>query len=165
MKEVTYIVSQDVERAVVRVRLLLEAVPYIVLCNEMARERMEAPSEEAGREEVYEGVDTKSLDEGVVKHKFGDEVGEVPLRECLGPHETRAERIKEYLERPTQKRDDVSNSFLRHKEVQTYAKKTFPRTLFRRMSSMLVGKSVSIPSSPRNLWCSMWYLYYIVILQ
>ena len=126
---------------------------------------MEASSEEAGREEVYEGVDTKSLDEGVVKHKFGDEVGEVPLRKCLGPHEARPERVEEYLERPTQQRDGVSNSFLIYKEVQTYAKKTFPRTLFKRMSSMLVGKSVSIPSSPRNLWCSMWYLCYIVILQ
>ena len=40
----------------------------------------------------------------------------------------------------------------------TYAKKTLPRTLFKQRSSIREGRSVSTPSSPRNLWCSMWYL-------
>ena len=66
----------------------------------MARERVKAPSEKAGCEKVYEGVNPESLHEGVVEDDLGNKVGEVPLRERLYAHEARAKRVEEYLERP-----------------------------------------------------------------
>lgn len=42
-------------------------------------------------------------------------------------------------------------------KVHTHAKNSLPNTFFKNRSSKLVGKSVSMPSSPRYRWCSWWY--------
>ena len=42
----TDIVGEDVEPAVIRIRFLLQSVPYIMFCNEVASQRMQAASPE-----------------------------------------------------------------------------------------------------------------------
>ena len=99
----TYIVGKDVERAVVGVCFLLEAIPNVVLGDEVASERVQTTREEAGHEQVDERVLPADRDEGVVEDELGDEIGEMPLREGLRAHEARAEGVEEDLECPAGK--------------------------------------------------------------
>ena len=94
----THVVREDVQRAVVGVCLLLEAVPNVVLGDEVARERVQAAGEEAGHEQVDKRVLPTCRDKDVVEDELRDEVREVPLREGLRAHEARAEGVEEDLE-------------------------------------------------------------------
>jgi len=49
---VANIVSQDVQRAIIAVRLLVEAIPYIMLSDEVTRTWMQTSGEEAREEQV-----------------------------------------------------------------------------------------------------------------
>lgn len=99
----THVVREDVQRAVVGVCLLLEAVPNVVLGDEVARERVQAAGEEAGHEQVDKRVLPTCRDKDVVEDELRDEVREVPLREGLRAHEARAEGVEEDLECPAGK--------------------------------------------------------------
>ena len=142
------IVREEVERAVIGVRLLVEAVPDIVLGDEVACSRVERTGEERGEEEVKEGARAEATDEKVVKDELDGYVDEVPDGGRLGTDETWTESVEEDLESSG---GQGSGPALHRVLVFTYAKKVFPRTLLRHRSSKLVGKSVSIPSSPRCL--------------
>ena len=71
-----------------------------MLRDEVPRERMQAPSKEARREQIDEGAGPEGLDKHVIKDKLGDQIDEVPLSECLCAHEARSERVEQDLERP-----------------------------------------------------------------
>ena len=58
-KGTTYVVRENIEGAVVGVRLLLQAVPYIVLRDEVPRKRVQAPSEEARRKQIEDRKSTR----------------------------------------------------------------------------------------------------------
>ena len=63
----THVVRKDVERAVVGVCLLLEPVPEVVLRDEVSCTWVETACEEAGHEEVDEGIQAKRLQDHDVK--------------------------------------------------------------------------------------------------
>ncbi len=83
-----------------------------------------------------------------------EDVEEVPGGELLDAHEGGSECVEEDLECSVCDgggRELVLWERERERERETYAKKTLPRTLLRSASSIPVGRSVSIPSCPRNL--------------
>lgn len=94
----THVVREDVQRAVVRVRLLREAVPEVVLRDEVARARVQAAREEARHDQVDERAHAEGRDERVVERELEGDVVEVPCGEALGAHETGAQGVEEDLE-------------------------------------------------------------------
>ena len=66
----------------------MQAVPDVVLGDEVACKGVQAPCEETGEEQVEEGPRAEGLHEGVVEDELGDQVDEVPLRERLCAHKT-----------------------------------------------------------------------------
>jgi hypothetical protein len=113
--------------------------------------RVQTAREEAGHEEIDEGAGTGEVPEEKVEGELDDEVVEVPFGGCLGADEAWAECVEEDLEGAVQPLDEKG------REIGSYAKKVLPRTLLRQTSSRREGRSVSMPSSPRCLWCSIWY--------
>jgi len=95
----THVISQNVERAVVAIRLLVHPVPKIMFGDEVARAWVEASGEEAASDEVDERFGAKAADEGVVEDELGQDVEEMPARQALGADKGGSEGVKEYLER------------------------------------------------------------------
>ena len=94
----THVVSEDIHGAVIAVRLLLEAVPEVVLGDEMACGWVERTGEETGREEVEQRAGAEELQKRAVEEKLCDGVGEVCACEGLSPDEGGADGVEKYLE-------------------------------------------------------------------
>jgi hypothetical protein len=92
------VVGEDVERAIVRVRLLVEAVPEVVLGDEVAGERVERAGEEGGEEEVEEGGPAPGADDERVEGELREQVGGVPPCRGLCADEAGPEGVEEDLE-------------------------------------------------------------------
>ena len=76
----THVISQNVERAVIAIRLLVHSVPKVVFRDEVARTWVEAACEEAAGDEVDERLGAKSADEEIVEDELGEDVEEMPAR-------------------------------------------------------------------------------------
>jgi hypothetical protein len=92
------IIREDVQGPVVAVGLLVETVPEVVLCDEVAGAGVEAAGEEAAGDEVEEGCPAKVGDEDVVEEELDEDVEEVPLGKALGADKGGAEGVEEDLE-------------------------------------------------------------------
>lgn len=115
----TYIVSQYVQRAVVGVSLLLEAIPNIMLGNEVASHRVEATSEEARRDEVNKRACTKRFHQYVIESELNDNVEVMPGRELLCSDDSGSEGIEQNLERCE---EDFSEDIIEAKQFETRRK-------------------------------------------
>lgn len=93
-----YIVREDVQRAVITECLLLHAVPEVVLGDEVARARVQAPGEEAAGDKVDERPRAEGRDERVVEDELDDDVENVPAGQTLAANECGAEGVEEDLE-------------------------------------------------------------------
>lgn len=93
------------------------------------------------------------MDDQVVGGEDDEEVEEVIEGGALGADEARSEGVEEDLEGATPRpRTIISLKVsMTVKMVSTNAKNVFPATLFNTTASNLLGKSVSIPSSPKYL--------------
>ena len=94
-----HVISQNVERAIVAVRLLVHPVPKIMFGDKVARTWVEAAGEEAAGDEVDERLGAKSADEDVVEDELGEDVEEMPTCQALAADKVGSEGVKQYLER------------------------------------------------------------------
>jgi hypothetical protein len=92
------VVRERVERAVVAVRLLVEAVPHVVLRDEVPRARVQAAREEAAHDQVRDRAPPERAHEERVERELEGQVERVPERGALRADEARAERVEEDLE-------------------------------------------------------------------
>ena len=93
------VVRQDVKGSVVRVRFLWEAVPEVVLCDEVPGGGVQGPSEERGEEEVHEGPRTKGSDEEIIEDYLYPDIDKVPYRRRLRTDKAGTKCVEKYLER------------------------------------------------------------------
>lgn len=109
------VVCDNVERAVVRVRLLVGAVPEKVLRDEVCRARVQGARKEGREEEVEQRAHACELVERKVERQLRSDVGDVPACEALGADEARAEGVKEDLERGE---EDLSEDGIEAEELE-----------------------------------------------
>jgi ABC-type iron transport system FetAB ATPase subunit len=73
------IVAEPVERSVIAVCFLLKSVPEVVFCDEVSCARVQASSEEAAHEEIYEWFEPEVADQAIIKGKLYDKIKKVPF--------------------------------------------------------------------------------------
>jgi hypothetical protein len=61
---------------------------------------MQTSSEEAANQEIDEGMESKRLDQCVIKDQLNHNVEEMPHRKLLRVNKSRAKGVEENLERP-----------------------------------------------------------------
>ena len=124
---------------------------------EMRSARMQTPSEETAHQEVDEWFPPKRTDKHVVEKEDAEEVDSVPNGRTLRTYEPWSKSVKKQLKRaiPALSLFLISIGGERLGKQLTYAKNVLPATLLSTIASKRLGRSVSIPSSPKNLWCSM----------
>ncbi len=101
MHRATNVICEDVETSIVGVGLLLQAVPNIVLGDEVPGERVQATRPKAGHEQIDERALAECRDENVVEDKLCHQVDEVPLRQGLRAYKAWSKCVEQDLERPT----------------------------------------------------------------
>ena len=69
-----------------------------MFCDEVARTWVKTSSEETRHQKVDERTNPNSREDDIVKSKLGSEVGVMPRRQLLSPHESRTQCVEENLE-------------------------------------------------------------------
>lgn len=175
----THVVGEEVERTVVGPGLLVQAVEHcervvegqlvdslwwrsggeepartIVLSDEVSTQRMQRPGHVTRQEEVEHRVPSPVLDDQGVEGQLYEPVERDPARRGLLTDKAGTESVEEDLEGAVSNVDGGKEGLARRRrgegEGETDAKKALPRTVLRTRSSKWVGRSVSMPSSPRN---------------
>jgi hypothetical protein len=152
-----YIIAEQVKPAIVTGRLLRQGLHRtilrrertrheVMLGNEMRCTRVEGSSKEAGHQEINQSSPAEKVNEEGVERQDSDEVVSMPYGWLLSSDEPRSQCVKEKLECP-----EAVSMWARERDTSTDAKNVLPATLFSIKASRRLGKSVSIPSSPRNL--------------
>lgn len=141
------IVGERVERTVVGEGLVAARgrVEDVVLGDEVGRAGVETAGEEGAEDEVGEGPPAEQLVDAEAECELDSKVERDPGRWPLGADEAGSQGVEEDLECA----EAVSAAASR----PTHQKNVLPKTLLRQRSSKRVGRSVSMPSSPRCLWC------------
>ena len=114
-----------------------------MLGNEVSSTGVQAPSEEAGEDEVDQRPPSEEVDQEGIGSDHGGDVDCVPDGRSLRADEAGSDRVEQQLE------GAAASEFVQLDD--THAKKVFPATLFNNIASARLGMSVSIPSVPRNL--------------
>jgi hypothetical protein len=171
---IPHVITKPIQRSVVRERFLrerdvnvlsvLRGCPLegfgggggedVVFCDEVARAGMQGSGEEGREDEVDEWFPAKRGDEEVVGSKLSEDIKVMQRRQPLSLHKHRPNRIKEDLKRAANQppnRHNQKRKTRQSRESEVYQKNAFPRTFCKNSASNLVGKSVSIPSIPKNL--------------
>jgi hypothetical protein len=77
---------------------LLEAIPEIMLSNEMPCAWVKTSSEEAAHYQIDKRSRTVIRDQDVVEDDLRKDIQEMPTRETLCAHECGSKGVEEYLE-------------------------------------------------------------------
>jgi hypothetical protein len=77
--------------------------------NKVTSTRMQASSEEAAHDEVYEGTCAVRRDEDIIEHDLRNDVEQVPSCQTLRAHERRSEGVEENLEGAIEKNQIRAN--------------------------------------------------------
>lgn len=149
--ERTYVVSENIQWAVVGIRLLVRPVPNKVLCNKVTSTWVQTARQERGHDEVYESTRTHSLKYDGVEGDLDGDVQEMPPSELLRADESGSQGVEKYLERAGRGKKSAWRSAKNCACQATNAKNAFPATLLSSRASIRVGTSVSIPSTPNCL--------------
>ena len=95
----TDVVSENVERTVVRPSLLIESFEEIVLGDKVRSTGMQTTSHDARNEQIPQRVHSREFDEQSVESELDEEVESDPFRRCLVANESWSEGVEEDLER------------------------------------------------------------------
>lgn len=117
--------------------------------NEVTRHWVQGSGEKARQQKKVESIPAKNVYESKIESELRGYIKAMPHRWLLRPYKTGTKSIEENLE--SAERNQQSSCFFPDFDILTYQKKAFPKTWFRQMSSIRVGRSVSIPSSPIRL--------------
>lgn len=96
----THIVGQNIQRSIVRISLLFQTVPEVMLCNEMASTWMQTTSEETRHDQIHQCPAPNSFDENNIENHLDYEVEQMPLCRSLRADESRSQRVEQDLECP-----------------------------------------------------------------